>query len=267
MYFGKITGLSKPFYMNKTLLTLLSIGVLCLAISCKKKKKDDLTPTQSTAVDPYGHFYAMLIDVAFVYQDSVSGPDTLMAGTYHEVAVMIHSVPTNPRGMSLDAGDVSLNGIQLAHAMSDEDTNAYLSDFSTDPYYFINGTSWIVTGKGTVPAMTYNDTRKHPDYTGPVPDVIERVKGLTMTFDISNVTNADSVTIAFGVDSMNRYLFSKTFASNVGVATITPQELSTLTAGEYGIIIAPFTYSTRYFANNPYAFIREKRIERYAILK
>lgn len=115
--------------------------------------------------------------------------------------------------------------------------------------------------------MSYNDTRKHPDYSGVIPDKVDRSKGISITFDAGTVLNADSVTVAFGVDTNLNYIWSKTFAANAGKVNIPAADLSSLPADRYGIIILPFTYTIKNFGGNPYAFIRSKEITRSVTVK
>ncbi len=255
--------------MNKKILLVPVLIALITIGSCKKDKTEPTNnnPNSTTAVTPYGHFYIDMMDAILVLNDSVSGPDTLLAGVFTEVTVLIHADPNKPTGLSLDADSISLNGEILERTFSDEDTNAYFYEDDSEPPFISNGASWLVKGKSSVPAMQYADTRKQPLYTGPIPVSGSKAAGLSFNFNSSNVSYADSVTVGFGVDSLNQLIFSKTFAANAGAVTISAAELAKLPTEDMGLEIIPFTYTVKYFGGNPYAFIRNSRYVRTFTLK
>jgi hypothetical protein len=117
-----------------------------------------------------------------------------------------------------------------------------------------------------VPSMAYNDSKKNPDYIGHIPTITERKNGLTFTFDATTVLNADSVTVIYNYDSITHQGISRTFSANAGTVTISRKDIEPLDPDIHVVQIVPFSYSIQYFGGNPYAFIREKEIDRGIIV-
>jgi hypothetical protein len=254
-------------------LSVVFIAICVTTIfSCKKSDDKDTTPAaKTTATLPVGYFYTLVVNAQLILEDSLGNSDTLINyDNGGELGVALYSAPPTPTSLSLDADSITLNDIPLEKGWNEDDTNMYsdaILRYVVQDYKVLNGTNWKVKGKGSVPPMVYNDTRKHPDYTGPMPKVCDRSKGFSMTFDASNVSNADSVTVGFGSDTTQQYFVSKTYAANAGTITISPSDLSKLNPDIYGLDIVAFTRTIQYFGGNPYEFVREKRVVRYITVK
>ncbi len=163
----------------------------------------------------------------------------------------------------VDGGTVKLNNNEIEK----QSNNSYFTMATTgqtpSDLGLSNGASWNVAGNGNVPAISYNHGSNFPEYTGDVPGSITKANGLSLTFNSSNTSNADSVYVFISSGSAT---FIKSYAANAGSITISSSELNGLpdNSDNTAILeILPVKTTVQTFSGKKYAFIKEEANVRY----
>lgn len=180
-----------------------------------------------------------------------------------EIGVASFFSSTGNNSSFVDAGTVKLNNNDIEK----QSNNSYLTMATTgqtpSDLGMSNGASWSVSGNGSVPSISYSHGSTFPTYTGSVPSSITKSSGLSLTFNSSNTSNADSVYVFI---SSGNATFFKGYAANAGSVTITSSELSSLPTvnDNTGILeILPVKMTMQTVSGKKYAFVKEEANVRY----
>jgi hypothetical protein len=214
------------------------------------------------------HIKGSLIAVkrTFIY---INGVDTASSSSVDGRASFLK----NEQGQSgANAGSVSLNYVSMMPHLG---TSLYYNTQSGDSFYFINpyfafnidtNTRWEVSGSSEIPAFVYNYMGTFPDYKGALPFTISKATGLTLTFDSTTVTGADSVYIAIA-DSLLQHVYDTFASATAGAFHISPSDLAKFSnvftySGVTGawIKIYPYKYTVQTFGGKQFAFVKEREI-------
>lgn len=167
----------------------------------------------------------------------------------------------------VDGGTVKLNSNEIEK----QSNNSYFTMATTgqtpSDLGLSKGASWEVAGNGNVPAISYNHGSNFPEYTGDVPASITKANGLSLKFNSSNTSNADSVYVFIASGNAT---FIKSYAANAGSITISSSELNGLpdNSDNTAILeILPVKTTVQTFSGKKYAFIKEEANVRYITIK
>ncbi len=248
--------------------------------SCKKEKATDFyfqnqVPVLSDGVNIMGfpptvRGSMIAIKRNFIYVD---GTDTIVSrGSVGGYAIFLN----NEQGqIGADAGTVSLNNVSLATNNPIAGAALYYSIQSGDSAYFIHpyfpfnvdsAAHWNVTGASEIPAISYDYAGSFPEYTGKLPFRITKADGLTLTFDSTTVTGADSVNIII-TDSI-AHVFSVFVSASAGTVHISSSDLANLSnsytynnssVGAW-LKIYPYKYTIQTLGAKQFAFVKEREI-------
>ncbi len=162
----------------------------------------------------------------------------------------------------IDAGTVSVNSLSLEKQSSNSYYKTATIGMTPSTLSFSSGSSWSVSGAGSVPAFTYNNSADFPSFTGTVNDsIITRSSGITVSLS-GNVSNADSVILFIAAGSTSVH---KTVAGSAGSITLTASDLSGLpvVSNKSAFLeVIPYRVLLNTFGTKHYAFIKE-----YAFVK
>ncbi len=207
----------------------------------------------------------------FIY---INGTDTVISGgSVGGYAIFLK----NEEGQTgADAGTVSLNNVSLATNNPVPGTALYYSIQSGDSVYFIHpyfpfdvdsAAHWNVTGSSEIPAIAYDYSGTFPEYIGKLPFTITKANGLTLTFDSSTVTGADSVNIII-TDSMQEHIYSVFVSATAGTVHISSSGLANLSnkytyddnsVGAW-LKIYSYKYTVQTLGTKQFAFVKEREI-------
>ena len=215
-------------------LAYILVPALALSIvSCNKK--DDVVPTTTTptTTGPTAPSISVPgVDAAFISlvmtYSSVTAGVPIDLNTESGIAAA-YTAPYSVTGTNtmIDMGTVKVNNIALDKGT----TNAYIKTATAgqtpSDLGFSSGVVWNVSGNANFPAFTRNVFSSAPDYTGTVPSTISRTSALTLTFDASTTSHADSVYVVLITGSTNKLW---RFVGNAGTVTIPASELSAFSA-------------------------------------
>jgi hypothetical protein len=172
---------------------------------------------------------------------------------------------TDPTTISLyaDAGNVNLNGINIPKGTNNKYRKEVLSTDNPSTLGFADSVSWQVDGGAVIPGFKFKDPNQFPDYNQLFPDVITRSAGLTLVFNETTVTDADSVRVL--IDDTYGNIILKTFAANADTVTIPASTLSVLqTINDKTAFLGIFPYKgiNKVYQGKGFFFIREERTYR-----
>lgn len=157
----------------------------------------------------------------------------------------------------LDAGEVSLNDVELDKMPNNSYTYSNLGDITNPTGIDLSGgASWDVEGKGGVPSMTneqFNTFPSKPSITSS--ETVNRADGYNFTW--SSITNADSIIVSIltGSDEEN---ISITVAGDATSRNFTADELSKLRKSNVAILqIAAYKIDPRTIGGKKIYFINQ----------
>lgn len=172
------------------------------------------TPVQLPIVsDIYGALYSVKIRRIF------NGTETrseLASAVFYETP----SITTDVQNAT-SAGYVAVNNINLNQS-SDGYGRVATEGQIIENLNYDQGVTWYVQGDDGIPPQTFSWTSKFPVYTGEFPAIIERSKGLKLTFDNTTLRDADSVYVAI---SAGKDLIVKRYSCDAGEIIIPAGEL------------------------------------------
>ena len=159
----------------------------------------------------------------------------------------------------VDAGTVSVNSNDLEKK---QDLSYFKWAYAATPddLDFSSGSNWNVGSSSAVTAFTYNDNSTFPKYIGNMPTSITKSNGVTLTFNNSSLTGADSVYVVIASGSAN---VTKSFAANAGTVTISAGDLSSLSVvsdNSAVFEVCPFRWSQVTKNGKNYVFIKEEAV-------
>lgn len=107
-----------------------------------------------------------------------------------------------------------------------------------------------------MPAISYNDNRTIPNYSGfnSLPATITKSAGATISLG-SAVTNADSIYVI--VTDYDNHMILKRLGGNASECVIGSAELSAFTAGQGMVQVAPWSYKSEDFSSKKFYFVVE----------
>ncbi|RYE22855.1 MAG: hypothetical protein EOP51_12225 [Sphingobacteriales bacterium] len=254
--------------MKKLVLAL--VPAIAMVASMSSCTKDETTPTipkvdtpvvNNTAPTPFtptfGDVNGSLAAVQMKYSMEQMG---FPIDISYETAVATF---TNGSTTLVDAGTVSVNGINLEKQTNNSYLKMATTGLTTADLKYSSGVDWSVSGTGNIPTVSYKHGTNFPEYTGTVPTEITKANGLSFTFNTSNTMNADSVYVFVGAS--NGKTFIKGYAPNAGTVKITASDLSglpTVTDKTAYLEVLPVKFDVQSFSGKPFVFIKEQAIVR-----
>lgn len=208
---------------------VLIISSILVLNSCKKKEESNTaTPSNTTTgavTTSTVNYYGML----GVLQTEILGYST---SSYSSLGlVFFDTPPTNASVMSVSAGNVVINGIQLKEDNSNLAGPAYADStlsISAPPY------NLTANGSGTFNPLSFSYTGNYPNLvdTASIPLILNRSSGLNIP--LNSVFDTDTLVIIID-DNLSQSVAKKyTVSSNSVTINFTPAELSVLQASTYG---------------------------------
>jgi hypothetical protein len=239
--------------MKNKIRTMFAAGAIAFLIlpGCSKSSDENpVVPPNTTPSAPtitISDGYGALGAVRSVSYSTIAGV-TIPLEVNTAVAVFTASLGS---GSLLDGGTVSINGKNLTKSSN----NAYMYQNLTDPLSF-SAITWSVSGSGSVPAISYTDDRKVPDYSdfGSLPTTITKSVGLTIDLG-SHITNADSVYVV--LTDYNNHQHIKRLAGSATECAVTPGDLSDFANGQGMIQVCPWNYKSEDISGKRFYFIIE----------
>ena len=216
-----------------------SVPVFALIIALAScNKEDDKTPTPTTPTNPTtpsqgptpvtpmpsnSNLSGVFISVKMKYTSQPTGsPMPVEISSDMGIA----AIYTSPGASAFaDAGTVSVNNNNL-----EKQTNgsylkwAYVGGTPSD-LGFSSTCDWNVGGSSAVTAFSFSDNSAFPDYTGTLPESVSKSGNISLTFNSSTVTGADSVYVLIAAGNVS---VLKSFASTAGSVTIPSSDLQSL---------------------------------------
>lgn len=233
---------------------LFTTGIIVTMIFSGCTKTEDILPetpeTPTAASTPsitFGDGYGVLAAVKSVSFTTVAGYTVPV-----EVNTAVAAFPSSPNSTAfLDAGSVSLNG----KALTKSSNNAYVYQNFTDPLSF-SQQSWVVSGSGSVPGITYSEDRPMPDFSGfaSLPSTIAKSGGITIALG-SAVSYADSVYVIIA-DYNNGYLLKRVGGGAADVV-FSAADLSKLASGQAMMQVCPWNFKDEDFNDRKFYFVNE----------
>jgi len=234
--------------------TCLIIAVLAIIFACKKKEDNNPEPSptpEPTPTIPETHYIPAnyndahgILTVSNLITKTTTGSSSSVVSSQMGIAKFT-LVPNNFTSM-VGAGAVSVNS-SVCTQYADSSYNNFNS--------FLMSTSnaaWQATGGANIPAFTF--TSKTPTVTtGPGDIQVNKTAGFT--FDFSNITNKDSVSIKIETSfssTITASTIEKRYLYSAGSASFSPSELSGLPTGTLNMVVkckkyAKDTVSGKYF--------------------
>lgn len=230
--------------MRKTSTPLL-IALGAFVILLNSCKKDDTTntntnpsPVSTTDLLDFSDSWGLLAGVKTVTFQTIP----VIGGT-QEIDLGTAVVAFNDAAGSntyIDAGTAKCN----TKTLTKQSNNSYIfqpSQTDISGIDFSSGSSWDVSGAGSIPAITHTFSTfpSTPTITSDK-ETVTRANGYT--FSTTAISSADSV--LYVISSGNNYV-KKSVAGNVTSVTFSASELSALDASSYGLIqVTPYAYQT-----------------------
>lgn len=256
--------------MKKLSYLLSSAMVVAITFASCDKKTTTTTPTTPTPTTPTSgptpqtpapsDADGVLAAVNMKFKVEQAG---FVIDISSEIGVASFFASTGNNSSFVDGGTVKLNNNEIEK----QSNNSYMTMATTgqtpSDLGLSNGASWNVSGNGNVPSMTFSHGTTFPEYTGNVPSSITKSSGLSLTFNSSNVSDADSVYVFIASGSVS---FFKGYAANAGSVTISSSELSNLptNSDKTAILeILPVKISMQTISGKKYAFVKEEANVRY----
>jgi hypothetical protein len=197
---------------------VLFIFILVFCNGCKKNKKDNTNPSNTSASSntspPTGSFIGQLHSTWNVIIDNLQiAPVT---NTFVSYYAQFYSSLVPPITV-VAVNSVSCNGDNLNYWSSNHSYNCSATSS-------VNADIWIVNGSGPIPSFTYTDSSIRPFLdVSDVPDSVSISTGCSFTVDVNNSSLSDinfanmgSTTLASGNNSV---LISAASLSAVAVGT------------------------------------------------
>lgn len=219
-------------------------------VSCNNDS-DSLAPTPIAAV--WGKLSAIKQRTI-----TIVGPDTVI--TTSELAIGEFISDTATPGILANAGNVTLNSIELTRNSNNQYLKSAASGQTPSSLDLDNNMEWHVTGMAAVPPISYKDMEDFPSYTPALPYTISKSAGISLMLDSTTVIGADSVRVL--VDDAQGHLVQKIFGAKAGSIAIESTLLAPLTivTDQTAVIaIMPYGGIVKPFRNRGIHFIRERR--------
>lgn len=247
--------------MKTYIKTLLFSGALFSLILTGCDKAEELVPdttpdnTSSTPTIQISDGYGVLAAVRSVSYTTVAG---ITVPIEVNTAVAGFNISAGSSSYT-DAGIVTLNGKSLTKS----ENNAYSYQNLTDPLSF-SSVNWNVAGSANVPSFSYSDDRPMPDYSGysSLPVTVTRSAGVTITLG-SAISNSDSVYVI--LTDYDDHTILKRVSASATECTFSANELSSFTAGQGMVQVAPWSYKSEDFGGKKYYFVLESAYTKQGI--
>jgi hypothetical protein len=259
--------------MKLKTLVMVSVSISILATACKKDK--ETTPTTPTNNDsskvaasptapmptPAGNgISGALLSIRMKYSMQQTGlPMPVDVNSETALAVFYDAAGSSTMA---DAGDVSVNTYKL----DKQTNNSYLknANVGTTPkdLNFSSTSEWKVVGSGSVTGFTYNHNSSFPTYSPSLPASITKNSGLSLTFNSSTITNADSVYVVIAAGSKS---ITKSFSAKAGNVTISANEMQDLPVSNDNtavLEVCPIDYMEGVVNGKNYIFMKELAVVR-----
>jgi hypothetical protein len=255
--------------MKKLLLSVVPVlAFMAMVSSCTKVDTPDVTPPVDTtkpapspAPTPFtpsmGDAMGSLAAVQMKLSMEQAG---FPIDINYETAVATF---TNGSTTLVDAGTVSVNGINLEKQTNNSYLKMATPGLTTSDLKYATGVDWSVSGTGNVPTVTYKHGTNFPDYSGSVPTEITKANGLSFSFTASNTKNADSIYVF--IAAPNGKTFIRSYAPTAGSVTISASDLSGLPVVSDKtayLEVLPVKFAVETFSGKRFVFIKEQAIVR-----
>jgi hypothetical protein len=172
------------------------------------------TPVQYPIVsDIYGAMYS--IKLTRIYKGEEIKSEIASAVFYENPSITTNTQDAAP------AGYVAVNNINLNQVAGGYDRVA-TEGHIIEHLDYDNGVTWYVQGDDGIPPTTFSWTSKFPVYSGYFPAVIDRRQDLNFTFNLTTLTDADSVYVAL---SAGQKLIVRRYSYDAGKVKIPSSEL------------------------------------------
>lgn len=210
-------------------LSILTLGIATLTVSCKKDKPEDENPTTTSSDSPKVNTptsaYGVLAAIKVISTQTVMGYTT-------DVTLGTGTIALTPgNGNCLDGGDATCNGKTVkkfdnaCYAYQPAQTDVTGIDFGSGTV------DWNMTGNSGngAPAFSETNTRGFPAFTGMQDPGSQVSKGTSFTLSATgNISNADST--IFVVASGQTHI-RRTVGPGVTSATFSASEMNSLPNG------------------------------------
>ena len=236
--------------------------MIVLTISLNSCKKDDSSASPSTSGSngstpspQVGNVDGALVSLQTDITTNAGGfPFTVTT----ETGIATFFATTGNNSAFINAGTVSVN----TYPLDKQSNSSYLKSATVGQTpsslnFSSQSSNWIVSGAGTVPAITYNHTSNFPSYTGIIPTNIIRANGLTISLG-SDVNDADSVIVFI---TKGNVTITRTYSGTAVSAVIPSSALSSLpvvTDNSALIEVIPYSINVQSFSGKNYAFVKEQ---------
>ena len=188
--------------------------VLCISLPACKKDKKDPEPARPPVVYN-GVFSSSIYAVGNGTFDT-----TYFTSEYAGITsnALNHSTLKDLSNM-VDAGNVSLNGIQFEQPISP--VHYYEDNSNSNP--FSTPHIWSISGSATIPAFTFTNNNSYPIFQGymNLPDSFHHSTGVVIP--LTNYSNVDEIEVHF-ITTLGKMTDSKFFPSNSDTIRISASE-------------------------------------------
>ena len=233
----------------KRTMHLLYTSVLLSLIFFSCKKNDDQQKTTSGNAGGFFWSEKVTFDTTYPYFDV----DTI-APVQNGYAVFFDSSSSTLKYVAVDSVSVNGWGMEISDTANGE-SPAYFLLLFTDMSSTCN---WNVVGVGNIPSFSFNNTMPYPDFTGVLPDSMDKTQGITFNIQFANV---DSISIDLWNDgSTPNGMLSKSFAPNT-TFSFTPSEVANITtSGDFGaanvFVINAYVHTTQTLGGCSFTFTK-----------
>lgn len=258
--------------MKKNVLVLFTVSAFMFA-SCSK---DDTTTTNPTNTNPTptntqgpkppmptpigNNLSGALISIKMTYTTQPTGSPQPFDLVSEMGTAVFYDNPGS--ATKVEAGTVSLNSNNLEKQTDNTYFKWAYAGMTPSTLGLDNGSDWNITGSSAVTAFSYNDASVFPKYSGTIPASVTKANGVTLTFNSSTLTGADSVYVVIASGSQS---VTKSYAKNAGDITISASDLSglaTVSNNTAILEICPVNYNELVKNGKNYVLIKEQAIVR-----